>query len=85
MKLVKLLGINDDVTTCECCGRAGLKSTVVLEIDGSQFHYGSQCASKALRFGQGAKRSALLVKREAELAGRNSSYAFRGAIWMEQS
>lgn len=46
---MKVLGINDDVTTCECCGKTGLKCTVVLERDGGgEVHYGRQCAAKAL-------------------------------------
>lgn len=56
---VKFLGINDDVTTCECCGRAGLKKTVVLDIgDGDTVHFGTACAAKKLRFGCGVKVSA---------------------------
>lgn len=60
---MKILGINDDVTTCECCGRAGLKKTVVLEsFDGLQrVHFGSQCAAKAI----GKRKST--VDREASL------------------
>ena len=57
---VKFLGVNDDVTTCECCGRSGLKKTVVLDIgDGNLVHYGTQCAANKLRFGHqyGAKSS----------------------------
>lgn len=32
MRKYKVLGINDEQTTCDCCGRKGLKRTVVLEI-----------------------------------------------------
>lgn len=81
MSLVKILGINDDVTTCECCGRAGLKKTVVLDMDGSQVHYGTQCAAKTLRFGAGATKSPVKIEAEAKLAAANSSYAFKGAVW----
>lgn len=45
---MKIIGINDDVTTCECCGRTNLKCTVVLETDhGDQRHYGRDCAARA--------------------------------------
>jgi len=44
----QILGINDDVTTCECCGRTDLKCTVVLDFDGEITHYGRQCAANAL-------------------------------------
>lgn len=45
---MKLLGINDDVTTCECCGKANLKCTVVLGTDAGEVHYGRDCAARAL-------------------------------------
>jgi len=65
---MKLLGINDDVTTCECCGKANLKCTVVLSSDDGmgQMHYGRDCAAKALspRF----PMSAIKVQRMAEKA-----------------
>jgi hypothetical protein len=32
MRKYKVLGVNDEQTTCDCCGRKGLKRTVVLEI-----------------------------------------------------
>ncbi len=44
--MLKVLGIDDAVNTCECCGKSNLKSTVVVEINGSIFHYGSVCATK---------------------------------------
>jgi hypothetical protein len=46
---MKILGINNEVTTCECCGRTNLKRTVVLASDNGQVHYGTECAAKALR------------------------------------
>lgn len=46
----KILGINDDVTTCECCGKVNLKKTVVLSMNGEgEVHYGVNCAARALR------------------------------------
>ncbi len=44
--MLKILGIDDSVNTCECCGKSNLKSTVVVEINGQLFHYGSVCATK---------------------------------------
>lgn len=46
---MKILGINDEVTTCECCGRSGLKRTVVLSTGEGEVRYGSECAAKAMR------------------------------------
>lgn len=45
---MKIMGINDDVTTCEKCGRTDLKRTVVLQADdGGIMHYGTECAATA--------------------------------------
>ena len=49
----RVQGITDDVTTCECCGRAGLKRTVrlvELDADGNDVeavYYGTDCAARA--------------------------------------
>lgn len=45
---MKVLGINDDVTTCECCGKTNLKKTVVLATETGEVHYGVNCAARAL-------------------------------------
>lgn len=46
---MKILGITDETTTCECCGKTNLKKTVVLETeDGGELRYGSDCAARAL-------------------------------------
>nr|WP_024126162.1 hypothetical protein [Streptomyces sp. FR1]AHE38780.1 Hypothetical protein pFRL3_3c [Streptomyces sp. FR1] len=49
-------GITDEATTCDCCGRRGLKRVVVLmplDADGNEdvevTYYGTTCAAKALR------------------------------------
>lgn len=43
----RALGTTDAVTTCECCGKSGLKLTVVMELDGGDIvHYGTTCASR---------------------------------------
>lgn len=43
----RILGKNDEVTTCECCGRTGLKATVILTNGEGEVRYGSECAAKA--------------------------------------
>lgn len=46
---MNILGISDEVTTCECCGKSGMKRTVVISCgDGMKF-YGTSCASKAFK------------------------------------
>lgn len=45
--MARALGIDDSVTTCDCCGKAGLKSTVAMELDSGEIvHYGCVCASR---------------------------------------
>lgn len=45
----RFLGSTDDVTSCDCCGRTDLKSTVALSFDGDvTVYYGVVCAAKAL-------------------------------------
>jgi len=41
----RILGINDDVTTCECCGKANLKCTVVMTNGEGEVHFGRDCAA----------------------------------------
>lgn len=46
---LRIIGISDEVTTCECCGRTNLKKTVVLTDGEGEKRYGSECAAKAMR------------------------------------
>lgn len=41
-----ILGIDDAVNTCDCCGKTNLKSTVIVDVDGEILHYGSVCATR---------------------------------------
>lgn len=45
-----LLGICDDVSTCDCCGRKDLKRVVAFETGHGVVHYGTTCASRAFGF-----------------------------------
>lgn len=62
---MKILGINDDVTTCECCGRANLKCTVVLTNGEGEVHYGRDCAAKAMAGKFGRPKSAAKIEQDA--------------------
>lgn len=51
----RFLGTTDDCTTCDCCGKANLKKTVVImplgaegEDEGMPSYYGTTCAARAL-------------------------------------
>jgi hypothetical protein len=47
--MMKVAGVTEDVTTCECCGKSNLKKTVVLDNGEAFKFYGSDCAARALR------------------------------------
>lgn len=44
--MIRIIGIDDSVNSCDCCGKTNLKSTVVVEIDSVIFNYGSVCATR---------------------------------------
>lgn len=62
---MKMLGINDDVTTCECCGKTNLKCTVVLTNGEGEVHYGRDCAARALAGKFGRPKTAAKIEQEA--------------------
>lgn len=41
-----ILGIEDSVNTCDCCGKTGLKFTIAVDMSGKVLHYGSVCATR---------------------------------------
>lgn len=44
---MRALGTDDSVNACDCCGKSGLKSTVIVELDSGEIaHYGSTCATR---------------------------------------
>ncbi len=49
----KRLGVTEEITSCDCCGRANLKLTVCLENNetGELVHYGRFCAARAEGWG----------------------------------
>jgi hypothetical protein len=49
MTAYRILGTNDEVTTCECCGRNGLKKTVVLTDSEREVRFGTECAARAMK------------------------------------
>ena len=54
---MKLLGVTDERTTCDCCGKKHLKRTVALQSETGVVYYGVNCAARAL----GHKSSAYKV------------------------
>lgn len=66
-----LLGIDDEVTTCELCGRVDLRCTVVLSQrdadhqEVAQVRFGRDCASKAM-YGESRNKRKAAVEMERE-------------------
>lgn len=56
----KIIGITDETTVCETCGKTNLKKVVVLEnLDtGEIVRYGTDCAAKAM----GTKKSIIDIE-----------------------
>jgi hypothetical protein len=77
-------GTTDEVSTCDCCGRQGLKVTVAIELEGGDLvHYGVTCAARALKVdaatvragAAAADRARAQAAREAEDAARRAQAA----------
>lgn len=67
----KILGITDERTECECCGRDGLKKTVALDKDGVVVYFGTECAAKAT--GRSVKDVEKDIRSAAKLAREEAS------------
>lgn len=63
MTTTKLLGISDEQTTCDCCGKSNLKCTVALEINGTVVRFGRDCAGRALLGSKSAKNTSIVEVR----------------------
>lgn len=62
-KLIKCLGTDDSVNSCDCCGRSDLKSTVAFETEsGEVLYFGFVCAAKA------SGKSSVSIRAEARIA-----------------
>lgn len=67
--MFKVLGINDESTVCECCGKTNLKRTVVLESESLGIvRYGVDCAGMALHGSKSAVNARKVVNAAKELA-----------------
>lgn len=71
MKKYKIVGINDDMDTCMCCGKSGLKRVVWMVAidpdgnpDGSPEHYGTTCAARIAGY---ANPTSAVTKRKVEV------------------
>lgn len=67
------LGTTDEVTTCDCCGKSSLKSTVAIQTDDAVVYFGVVCAAR--KIGTDAKT----VRTEAKRADDAKEAARRAA------
>jgi len=70
------LAIVDDVTSCDCCGKQNLKSTVAMERDdGEVMYFGSICATR--HSGRGAKEIRSEAKRAHDANVKTATIRYR--------
>lgn len=56
----RVLGFDEAITTCDCCGKSNLKGTFAIErADGEILHYGSVCVTRH------TNKPAKVVRKEA--------------------
>jgi hypothetical protein len=81
----RFIGITDEITTCDCCGRSNLKSTVMISLDGESdpVHYGSDCAAKTLA-GRGIKMTGRAIIAAAEKEQAKTAQIARWFAGLEQ-
>lgn len=85
--MVKVLGISDEITTCELCGKQNLKCTVALDLtgDGSDpVHYGRDCAGM-VKYGKKSPGNTAKVVREYEDKKAAAERAARDAAWKTET
>lgn len=76
--MLKVLGTTDEITTCDCCGKANLKLTVALESDATGIiHYGRDCAARAIH-GHNSRRNVNRVMDSAAAAVRHNQRVAEG-------
>jgi len=77
-RIFRILGTSDEVTSCDCCGKVGLKSTVALvelDADGSEsepLYFGCTCAARAMRREVKEVRREVADADRAEVARKNA-------------
>ena len=73
-----LIGLTDEVTECDCCGRVSLRRTVELDFGAEVGHlnYGTSCAAKILG-GKGADVAKRAMLRCSNGCGRPATTIYQ--------
>ena len=80
-------GYTNSVTTCDCCGRDGLKVTVALwdAVEAQEVYFGTTCAARAMSIGVKEVKhradAAELARIEAEAEARAEAHRVEMAAW----
>nr|WP_280971438.1 hypothetical protein [Cupriavidus gilardii]WDE72676.1 hypothetical protein [Cupriavidus gilardii] len=67
--VAKILGFNDGIHTCDCCGRSQLKGTFGVQLEsGDIVHYGSVCVTRST----GQTKAAIIAEVAKHEAGQKT-------------
>ena len=73
--MAKALGTDDSITNCDCCGKSGLKFTVIIEMDDGEIaHYGQVCARRNTGKDQRTITSEIKAHHEAKVAAARAEW-----------
>ena len=80
------LGTTDEVTTCDCCGKADLKLTVAIMDDerGETLYFGTTCAARALKIGVKEVKAGAAAADRAKAEARRAEQAAKHAAEMSR-
>ena len=71
---MEILGTNDAVNTCDCCGKSNLKFTIAVSVNGELLHYGSTCATRHTGKTSGQINQAIATAKDARKADATRKY-----------
>lgn len=83
---MKALGTDDSITNCDCCGKSGLKFTVIIEMDdGDIAHYGQVCARRNTGKDQRTITSEINAHKAAKIAAAQAEWKTHPANLAERA
>jgi len=72
--MFKILGTDDAVNACDCCGKSNLKSTVIVDVDGEILHYGSVCATRHTKLTSSEIKAAIKLESDGRIESARKMY-----------
>lgn len=83
---MKIIGHSDTFTSCDCCGRKGLKKTIMLsDSNGAIFHCGTSCAAMAVHGWKGASINNQVRKEAVEAQLRTERHERSRNAWVNDA